>query len=633
MVCPETGESVDSIEAASESKTTSHGIVVDGKYRITRRIGEGATGIVYEAQHVGKGWTYAVKLVDLDDDAAPTITARVREDTRALTEAAHPNISPVLDFGTLADGTMFVVSERLRGSSLKVEANGMPEDEIRAIMLQLLSALHAAHEAGVVHDNLKPSNIFLVRRALCPPLVKVLDFGGYGTPNLRYASPEALQRRTTDRRSDLWSVGVILYRMLTGRRPFAEVDTQKILAEIERELPTPPSVHVPKLAPAWDLIIRRTLDKDRRRRFADAMELADAMPRHFAPLSERDLLPNLASLPPSSGVDIDVIPSTLTPPHQPRLIVPAAPGMPTDPLGRVIANKYRLDTLIGTGSAGAVYQGVHVDLDRAVAVKILHPQNRTEPQFVARFRREARMASQLDHLNVTRVLDFGEDIGGLLYLVMEFVPGESLETTIQTHGPLPVVRVVNLGIQICNALTSAHALGIIHRDVKPENILLVTRDNDDSEPSDIVKVCDFGTAKLKVKSDGDLTGLHELFGSPAYMSPEQARCEEIDQRSDLYSLGVTLFEAVTGQLPLVGENLGEQLVKTQEAVPPRPSSIVTEIDPLLEDIILRLLAKTPAERHASAAEVRTELQEVVKQLAPPSTVQVYRSSGSRYPSE
>jgi serine/threonine-protein kinase len=297
-------------------------------------------------------------------------------------------------------------------------------------------------------------------------------------------------------------------------------------------------------------------------------------------------------------------------------------SIPPSNRARTIAGKYRLETLLGQGNAGAVWRGVHTELGRVVAVKILHVQNQREDQFVKRFKAEARATSRLDHRNVTRVLDFGHEDDGSLYLVMEYVDGTSLETILQNAGRLPQARVVDIGVQVSGALAFAHKEGIIHRDIKPDNLLLVPSYDDDLNPTDLVKVCDFGMAKLKAAGE-DLTAVGMICGSPAYMSPEQIMGKELDFRTDLYALGMTMYEAVTGAHPFAAQTLTELFMKHQFEMPRPPRELVPDIDPLLEEILLRTLAKRPEDRHESARTLRLELREVAEQLreqGPPSSV-------------
>ncbi len=279
-------------------------------------------------------------------------------------------------------------------------------------------------------------------------------------------------------------------------------------------------------------------------------------------------------------------------------------------VGRLLAGKYQIDAPIGRGAAATVYRATHKDLRRAVAVKILHAENQSESQFIRRFKAEALTASKLEHVNVTRIIDFGEERGEL-YLVMELVNGVTLEAILADEGPLPQKRVVDIGIQVCRALVFAHAQGVIHRDIKPENVMIVPDADDDGEPCDLVKVCDFGLAKLRDPGDGDsveITVSGMLCGSPAYMSPEQTRGDTLDVRTDVYSLGVTMFEALTGALPYEAYSIGELFLKKCTENARRASELIAGVDPLLDDIVTRAMAIDPHARHESARELRTELR-------------------------
>jgi serine/threonine-protein kinase len=316
---------------------------------------------------------------------------------------------------------------------------------------------------------------------------------------------------------------------------------------------------------------------------------------------------SIVSVPPSSG-------GTSAPPTPPRTSGPPSSGDPN--IGRVIAGKYRIDAPIGSGSTAAVYRALHLDLNRPVAVKILHAQKRGEIQFVKRFKAEARSASRLEHINVARVLDFGQEKDELLYLVMELLDGKSLEAIIAVERRLEPRVAVTIAIQACSALAFAHDVGIIHRDVKPENIMLVPGRDDDGNQVDVVKVCDFGMAKLREPDpeNADLTTAGMVCGSPAYMSPEQSRGEPLDVRTDVYSLGVTLFETLTGELPHEANSITELFVKKMTMPARSLSSLVEYVDPVLEDIVLRALETDPRARHSTARVLREELRAALTQL-------------------
>jgi serine/threonine-protein kinase len=311
------------------------------------------------------------------------------------------------------------------------------------------------------------------------------------------------------------------------------------------------------------------------------------------------------------------LPSSLAPapPSMPPSMPPSSHG---DVLERVIAGKYRIEALIGSGATAAVYRATHIDLRRPFAVKILHAANRGEMQFVKRFKGEALAASKLEHLNVARVIDYGQERDGLLYLVMELLTGKSLEAVLAASGGrLPQRKALDVAIQTCAALAFAHDEGIIHRDVKPENIVLVPHKDDDGNPFDLVKVCDFGMAKLREvdPEQGELTVAGMLCGSPAYMSPEQTRGDRLDARTDVYSLGVTLYETLTGNLPHDADTIASLFAKKLTEPPRAPSSYAgVEVDALVEDVVLRALEPDARSRHPSARAFREELRAALAQL-------------------
>ncbi len=306
-------------------------------------------------------------------------------------------------------------------------------------------------------------------------------------------------------------------------------------------------------------------------------------------------------------------PATLTPRHTQDLLgdaVHAGDGRPPDVhalVGRELAaGKLVVEELVGVGGMGAVYRARHKQLDKHLAVKVLHARFRDDLAFCARFHAEALAVSQLDHPNVVRILDYGQEPDGLLYLAMDFLSGVELSEVLQLNGTLPLPRIVDIALQVSAGLGHAHARGMVHRDVKPSNIILVKADDDEGRTVDLAKVCDFGIASH--------AGARELVGTPAYMSPEQCSGAEVDGRSDVYSLGVILYELATGQLPFNSDDAAK-VIEMHLGAPPPPPSLIRPVDARLEKLILRMLAKQASQRPQSMRDLRAELRGL---LRPPS---------------
>ena len=285
----------------------------------------------------------------------------------------------------------------------------------------------------------------------------------------------------------------------------------------------------------------------------------------------------------------------------------AAPIVDTDPedsyVGLTLEGGISLVAVAGAGAMGTVYEGWQTQMERRVAVKMLHADLAAEAGFVERFMREARAIARLNHPNIVAVHAIGE-FDGAPYLVMEFIEGETIADAISS-GPLSEIRTVRIARQVTSALADAHAAGVIHRDLKPSNVLITQR----RRASDFVKLLDFGVAKI-VDAGATLTKDGFVFGTPAYLSPEQANGTELDQRSDLYSLGVCMFEMLSGTLPFSGNQVQLLLKHAREPAPPireRASGISRALATLVD----ALLAKSPADRPESAEAVADALDSIL----------------------
>jgi serine/threonine-protein kinase len=283
-------------------------------------------------------------------------------------------------------------------------------------------------------------------------------------------------------------------------------------------------------------------------------------------------------------------------------------------VGQEILGQFRIIERIGQGGMGSVYKAEQPSMDRLVAVKILHPRLAARPDLVTRFKREARAMSRLTHPNTVRVYLYGEmDQGGALYIVMEFLDGADLMRVLRRQGPSDVRRAARIMVQVCGALEEAHNQAIVHRDLKPENIILTTQGG----IPDFPKVLDFGLAKIRDLPTHQvggpiLTQEGMVFGTPEFMSPEQAQGHELDRRTDIYSLGIIMYEMLTGKLPFKVQNPVEY-VAHHIRTPPIPiheRAPERNFDPRVWTIIARAIQKKPEHRYQTAVEFAESLAQL-----------------------
>jgi eukaryotic-like serine/threonine-protein kinase len=265
--------------------------------------------------------------------------------------------------------------------------------------------------------------------------------------------------------------------------------------------------------------------------------------------------------------------------------------------------RYRIIRKLGSGGMANVYLAEDQELGRRIAIKILNDRHANDDQFVERFRREAKNAAGLSHPNIVSIYDRGE-AEGTYYIAMEFLDGRSLKELIIARGPAPVNVAVDYARQILDALRFAHRNGIVHRDIKPHNVIV------DAEGR--VKVTDFGIARAGASQ---MTEVGSIIGTAQYLSPEQAKGAPVDQTSDLYSVGIVLYELLTGKVPFTGESPVEIAMKHISAIPERPSTLRDDVPPDLDKVVLRALAKTPGDRYPSAEEMDADLARIARGMA------------------
>ena len=278
-------------------------------------------------------------------------------------------------------------------------------------------------------------------------------------------------------------------------------------------------------------------------------------------------------------------------------------------IGQVLAGKYRIEDKIDEGGMGCVYRATHVLMEKVVAVKVLHPALAADDKIVQRFTREAKAASRISHPHAINVTDFGESDNGVVYLVMEYLRGRTLKDVVRAGGPMTLQRTVEIVRQVAGALETAHHEGVVHRDLKSDNIML-----EEAASGDWAKVLDFGIAKIQQtersvhETDPGLTAPNLIIGTPQYMSPEQcSQSSEIDARSDIYSFGVIVYELLAGHVPFTGDSPTAIMMKHIQEPPPSILEERKDLPAEVGRVIARALAKRPEDRFQKAGELAAAL--------------------------
>jgi serine/threonine protein kinase len=518
-----------------------------GPYRLVRQIGRGPKGIVFEAEDTLLNRPVAVKVLAPEmATRGPQWAERFLQEARLTSRVDHALILGIFAVGQ-ESGLVYYAMPLMSGRSARaaLKARGpFAVREATRIVRQAALALAAAHAHDLSHGNLKPSNLFITESGD----VKIGDFS---VPHVPLDPAAGSNIRPQDIATDLRLLGATYHWLLTGRPPV-----------------NPDNLAGAAIPPSAARVIATALS--RRRSYASATEMADA----------------LADVLASSDTD-------LRPPRPQDLVVAIRNSELRAPRAGEILGKCLLLEQVGRGAAGIVFKARHQTLNIPVAVKVLHLPG--DSGVYRQLRSEARLLAQLNHPHIVRVWDF-EDDPAMPYLIMEYVEGPDLADVLNEHGRLPAGRAVQIAVQIADGLAAAQRLGIVHRDVKPGNILLGADGN--------AKLTDLGLATCLGHEANT-----RLAGTVAYMSPEQAN-GIVDLRSDIYSLGATLFHALTGRMPFTGTTRAEVIRKHAEEAPSAPNELVPAIPNEVSDVVLRMIAKDPSERFQSY----DDLLEVLREL-------------------
>ncbi|MEX1366596.1 MAG: protein kinase [Nannocystaceae bacterium] len=537
------------------------------------------------------------------------------------------------------------------------------------VIREILRGLEYAHDAlalDLVHRDISPPNLLVGYRGE----VKLTDFGlaksaikremtspGVVFGRYSYLAPEQAKGLPADRRTDIYACGIVLWELLTGRQlfPSAGRSHQQALAAVRAPKVKAPSALVPGIPEGLDALLLRALAKDPKDRFQTAGELRTALSkvlsaffpgcdadrvgefmrdifarehklegRDVATLSQRDFSSMRQTAEPSRAISIsealeeDGDPSTVSLRDSDVVELGKAKrgwgGTSAENLrdaakgwvGKIVGKRYRIEGIIGIGGMGAVFRAKHLSLGKTFALKILHRVYTRDADIVARFQREARAATQTGHPNIIDIVDIGTTDDEDVYFVMELLEGRTLGEVVATEGPMAVRRAVHVARQICRAVAAAHQVGIIHRDLKSDNVILITRGKD----PDFVKVLDFGICKTST-SDSQQTSPGVVMGSPDYMAPEQGAGLEATVASDVYAVGCVVYEMLAGRLPFQGRNAIDVLMQKGAREADRVTQYRPEVPAALADVLARCLMRSAQDRPPSMRALEYELTRAV----------------------
>ncbi|MCL2779014.1 MAG: protein kinase [Polyangiaceae bacterium] len=643
------------VESKGLSSSTSIALPrIFGRLILLKLLVRGGMGDVFLAATTGIEGAerpIVVKTVRRDYIHDGSFLARFLDEARVQSQLNHPGVAQILEASTDENGEPYTVVEYVEGRSLADLRQRAVQVGVRigwpeaiAIAIEVGQALAHVHERagtdgtplGIVHRDLSPQNVMIGHAGE----VKLIDFGTARGHNRRchtvagvvfakpgYVAPEVARQQIGDGRIDIYAMGVMLWELCAAKRLLSG-EARKHLEEVAAG-----KFEIPLLAPSrgipgeLDTIIQKLCANSPDDRYSSASVAATDLAKVLgqAPAGkggERSTRSRISALmktlwphePARSRAEFakllkaarELRQNPDTPPSSGMMKIHAA-SMQSD-ASMLLGTPYRLLKKIGEGSSGEVFEAEHIELGRRYAVKVLSSAHAAAADAVERFRREARAVAKLSHPNLVQLHDFGKSIDGRVYLVMERLLGETLDR--HAEKGLGWIAAVKLAIQATRALEAAHAAGVVHRDLKPQNLFL-------TDAGDL-KLLDFGVAmalaEVSTSAGCDMRQQgFAIFGTPEYMAPEQVAGEAIDARCDLYALGCVLYELVTGSRPFEGSAvvvMGKQLREEPEL--PRGRAPNVAIPSELEAIIVKALAKSKDARFESAQAMREALEKALE---------------------
>jgi eukaryotic-like serine/threonine-protein kinase len=638
-----------------------------GRRVLLKLVARGGMGDVYLAASTGIEGAERpciVKTVRRDHVHDGSFLARFLDEARVQAQLQHPGVAQVLEATIDDNGEPYTVVEYVEGRSLSDLRQRTIQTGVRlawadavAIAIEIAQALAHVHERssadgtplGIVHRDLSPQNVMVGYAGE----IKLIDFGTARGHNRRchtvagvvfakpgYVAPEVARQQVGDGRIDIYALGIVLWELCAGRR-FLTTDPRQHLDDAARgRIVVPPLAAACKAPTALDEVIALLTKNDPDERYARASlavtglaKLLSSAPagdggergvRARIALVMRKLWPHdparsraeFARLLREGREALETTGGNETPPAGPVSAEIAVRMATADPR-QLAGTPYRLVRRIGDGANGVVYEAEHVELGRRVALKVLASEHSGAPASLERFRREARAVACLSHPHLVSLYDFGRSLDGRAFLAMELCSGETLDACLQ-RGPLPWQEATRIAIETARALEAAHAAGIVHRDIKPQNLML-TRDGGEGIGGP-TKLLDFGVATAltparRTATDAEKAlGGFAVVGTPEYMAPEQVAGDPVDRRTDIYALGCVMYEMLTGVRAFEGTStvavMGMQIRDTP--LPPRARAPSQPIPRAIEAAVVRAMAKRPERRFPSATAMRGALEHALR---------------------